>query len=113
MDPIMVGFKYLGYNLKPLGYSIKDWKWILKEIEKRISHWYFRLLSLGGKLILIREVLIGLPVYWFTLAPVPKSIFNRLRQLIFAFLLGNSSDNHRMQLAISWQSLSRPKEFGG
>ena len=25
MDPISMGFKYLGYFLKPLGYKINDW----------------------------------------------------------------------------------------
>ena len=25
MDPITVGFKYLGFNLKPLGYHTSDW----------------------------------------------------------------------------------------
>ena len=29
MEPIVSGFKYLGYYLKPLGYSIKDWRWFL------------------------------------------------------------------------------------
>ena len=38
MDLIMMGFNCLGYFLKPLGYGIKDWHWILKRFEKRISH---------------------------------------------------------------------------
>ena len=88
MDPIMLGFKYLGYFLKPLGYGIKDWHWILKRFEKRISHWTFRLLSLGGRLILIKVVLNGFPVYWFALAHVPKSILNKLKKYIFSFLWG-------------------------
>ena len=25
MDPITIGFKYLGYHLKPLGYKSNDW----------------------------------------------------------------------------------------
>ena len=38
MDSILVGFKYLGYYLKPLGYGIKDWNWILNFFERMISH---------------------------------------------------------------------------
>ena len=96
MDPILVGFEYLGYYLKPLGYGINDWQWILKNFEKRLSHWSYRLLSLGGRLILIRAVLTGMPVYWFALAPVPKSILNRLRQFIFSFLWGSTMDKQSL-----------------
>ena len=34
MEPIVVGFKYLGYYLKPLGYGIKDWRWFILKFEK-------------------------------------------------------------------------------
>ena len=37
VDPIQVGFKYLGYYIKPLGYEVKDWLWFLKKFEKRIK----------------------------------------------------------------------------
>ena len=63
LDPIEVGFKYLSYYLKPLSYGINDQRWILKNFERRISHSSYRLLSLGGGLVLIRAVLISLPVY--------------------------------------------------
>ena len=64
MDPLTTGFKYLGYRLKPLGYCANDWRWIISMFEKIISNWVYRLLSLGGRLILVRFVLSGLAVYW-------------------------------------------------
>ena len=30
MEPLTVGFKYLGYYIKPLGYGIRDWHWFIK-----------------------------------------------------------------------------------
>ena len=50
------GFKYLGYFIKPSGYLVKDWHWILSKFEKQILHWTNRLLSLGGRLVLIKSV---------------------------------------------------------
>ena len=47
------GFNYLGYFLKPSGYLVKDWHWLISKFEKRISHWTYRLLSMGGRLVLI------------------------------------------------------------
>ena len=46
MDPITVGFKYIGYRLKPLGYCANYWRWIINNFETRISNWAYRLLSL-------------------------------------------------------------------
>ena len=53
MEHITSGFKYLGYFLKPLGYRVNDWKWLIQRYESKISHWAHKFLSLGGRLILI------------------------------------------------------------
>ena len=81
VDPIHMGFKYLGYFIKPLRYEVKEWRWLLNNFKKRINHWSYKLLSLGGILVLICVVLTSLPVYWFSLALVPKTILRRMRQL--------------------------------
>ena len=78
MAPITVGFKYIGYRLKPLGYCANYWRWIINNFETRISNWAYRLLSLGGRLILVRSILSGLAAYWFALARIPKSILHSL-----------------------------------
>ena len=54
MEPLSMGFKYLGYYLKPLGYCVNEWHWLIKKFEKRICNWTYRLLSLGGRLILVK-----------------------------------------------------------
>ena len=84
-------FKYLGFFIKPLGCLVKYWWWLIRNFEKRIMHWAHKLLSLGGRLVLIHVVLTILSVYWFALAPVPQSILKNLRQMIFDFLWGSSS----------------------
>ena len=98
MEPIAVGFKYLGYYLKPLGYGVKDWRWFLLKFKKKLSNWAYKLLSLGGRFVLIRAILTSLPVYWFALAPIPVSILNKMRQLIFSFLSGSSKNKFHFHL---------------
>ena len=93
MEPIHTGFKYLGFFLKPLRYRVCDWYWLVQKFEKRICNWTHKLLSLGGKLILVQSVLSSLPVYWLGLAPIPASILHKLRSIMFAFLWG-SSETH-------------------
>ena len=71
-DDFRKGFTYLGYFLKPSGYLVKDWLWLVSKFEKKISHWTNRLLSIGGRLVLIRAVLSSIPVYWMALVPIPS-----------------------------------------
>ena len=35
MEPLTVGFKYLGYHLKPLGYHTSDWRWMIDLFERK------------------------------------------------------------------------------
>ena len=53
MEHITKGFKYLRYFIKPLGYKVKDWLWLIQNFERRINHWSHKCLSLGGRLVLI------------------------------------------------------------
>ena len=111
-EHINQGFKYLGYFIKPLGYLVKDWHWILTKFEKRIHHWTNRLLSLGGHLVLIKSVLSSLPVYWMALVPIPQSILEKLRRMIFSFLWGSSSKKKKYHL-VDWHILACPTSLGG
>lgn len=60
---LLEGIKYPGFRLKPDGYKIANWTWLITKVEKRISCWYHRLLSKAGRLILIKSVLEATPVY--------------------------------------------------
>ena len=60
---LSLGLNYLGYFIKPSGYYVKDWLWLIKKFENRIQHWSFKILSMGGRLVLIKVVLTSLPVY--------------------------------------------------
>ena len=98
MEPITTSFMYLGYFLKPLSYRVRDWYWLIKRFEHRISHWSNKLLSLGGRLTLVQAVLNSILVYWMGLALIPVSILNKLRSLAFDFLRGSSEHNRRYHL---------------
>eukprot|EP00253_Pinus_taeda_P025399 PITA_25399 len=56
------GIKYLGFRLKPNGYRIADWLWLIAKVEKRLQVWYHRYLSRAGKLILIKAVIEATPL---------------------------------------------------
>ena len=112
MDLIDSWFKYLGFWHKPLGYCSQDWRWMTKYFENKICHWTSKFLSLGGRLSMIRFVLYGILVYWFSLARILRSILNRLRKCIFTFLWGGTTNKHKLYL-LNWKLLSRPFSLGG
>lgn len=85
---IKEGMKYLGYHLKPSGYSITDWSWILNRYYKRIACWEFKCLSLAGKMILTQTVLVQLIVYWAHLFFILSSIIKKINSLMTIFIWG-------------------------
>jgi len=50
------GLKYLGFRLKPNGYRIADWTWLIAKIESRINIWQQRWLSRVGRLTLLKSI---------------------------------------------------------
>lgn len=63
VSPLHEGPKYLGFHLKPVGYSSAYWSWIHERFIKMIAGWEFKSLSLAGRFILTQTVLVQLLVY--------------------------------------------------
>lgn len=57
------GISYLGYKLKPLGYKIADWVWLIEKLEKSLNMWYLKYLSRDSIITLIKVVLEATHVY--------------------------------------------------
>jgi hypothetical protein len=77
------GLKYLGFQLKPNNYRKGDWKWLIAKLEKRLKGWSFRWLSRAGRLVLEKYVLESIPVYWMSLAWIPKGVLEIARKNLF------------------------------
>ena len=84
--PLGEGFKYLGFFLKPNFYAFKDWMWLFQKVEARVSSWEKRFLSRGGGLVLVKVVLQSIPVYWASIAYIPKGIITKIWKACFTFL---------------------------
>jgi hypothetical protein len=110
--PVDSGFKYLGCFLKPNCYTKSDWRWLEKKFDARISNWSHRWLSLGGRVILVKSVLESIPVYWLSLANIPKCTLNNIRRRMFNFLWTGNKLKEGVHL-ISWKKLAKPKKVGG
>eukprot|EP00253_Pinus_taeda_P022407 PITA_22407 len=112
IQPLDSPFKYLGFWLKPDAYKKEDWNWLIANLEARISHWSFKLLSRVGRLTLIKSVLLAIPVYWAALTWIPKGVLEKIRRLCCRFLWAGSKDNSVLPW-VAWDKLARPKDWGG
>ena len=72
-----------------------------------MSNWTFRILSLGGRLILLNSILGVLPIYWLSLMKIPTSILHRIISLMFNFLWAGSFEKKSIHLE-NWKLLSHP-----
>jgi hypothetical protein len=73
------GLKYLGFILKPCGYSIKDWRWLLGKIERRIHFWCHRWLSRDSRLTFGKINFRSNPCLLdVLLAHIPKGVLDKI-----------------------------------
>ena len=72
---------YLGLPLGAKANSIKMWGPIVEKVESRLAGWKSNLLSMGGRLTMIKSVLACLPVYFMSLFQIPALIKAKLEKI--------------------------------
>jgi len=112
IEPLDGGLKYLGFHLKPNSYRMEDWRWLIGKLEKRILVWSHRWLSRAGRLVLIKSVLEAIPIYWMSLAWIPKGILEKARRLCFSYLWSGNKETRKMPW-VRWGRIALPKSLGG
>jgi hypothetical protein len=55
-----------------------DWKMIEERIEKKLSSWKGKYLSMGGRLVLINLVLTSLTMFMLSFFEVPKEVLEKI-----------------------------------
>ena len=81
-------------------------------MKKKLAGWKGRLLSHGGRLILIKRVLQILPTHIFAAFTPPKSIINRLERIMANFFWGKGEGGLKYHW-VKWDDCCRPTKEGG
>jgi hypothetical protein len=71
-------FRYLGIPMCTRKLSNKDWSVVEERFQKKLSSWKGKLLSSGGRLVLINSVLSSLPMFMMSFFRVPKGVLKKL-----------------------------------
>ncbi|CDP19251.1 unnamed protein product [Coffea canephora] len=104
--------KYLGVPLVRgrMGTTVFDP--LLAKLRARLFRWSSKLLSTGGKIVLIRHVLGSIPLYLLQAIDPPKTVVVALGRICNSFLWDSSVDSKRLHWA-AWEKLCFPVQEGG
>ena len=72
--PIM----YLGIPIHYRKLTNAEWRHVEERLQARLSSWKGKLLSLGGRLVLINSVLTNMVLYMISFFPIPKGVLHKL-----------------------------------
>nr|GFC61147.1 RNA-directed DNA polymerase, eukaryota, reverse transcriptase zinc-binding domain protein [Tanacetum cinerariifolium] len=89
--PMMYLRVHVGSNMCRCGY----WNCIVQKFESKMSRWKARILSVRGRLSLIKAVLGNLPTYYMSLYWMTKTVQKRLESMRNRFFLGGDLDGKK------------------
>jgi hypothetical protein len=81
-----LSINYLDVPLHWKKLNTNHWEFLISKIEKKLQGWKEKLLSLGGKVTLIKSVLCAIPLYWTAIFRIPTLIRKRIEQSCRRFL---------------------------
>ena len=85
---------------------------LCKSVVHKILSWKHRILSPGGRVVLLKHVLSSMPIHLLAAATPPKGVLWELERSMAAFLWGESEHGPRFHW-MKWEALCRPQEEGG
>lgn len=103
---------YLGLPLGASSRDVRKWDKIVEMCKARLPTWKRGIVSKGGKLTLIKHVLLSLLVYQFSLFLAPRSVIKQIERTICKFLwdAANGDKKHHW---VGLKSVCKPLSQGG
>jgi hypothetical protein len=104
--------RYLGILIHFWRLTNAEWKIVEERLQLRLSSWKGKLLSIGGRLVLINSVLSNMVLYMLSFFLLPKGVLSRLDFFRSRFFWQGDSEKKKYRLA-KWSVVCRPKDQGG
>jgi hypothetical protein len=104
--------RYLGIPIQFRRLTNDEWKIVEERLQLRLSSWKGKLLSIGGRLVLINSVLSNMVLYMLSFFLLPKGVLKRLDFFHSRFFWQGDSEKKKYRLT-KWSVVCRPKDQGG
>ncbi|XP_019251272.1 PREDICTED: uncharacterized protein LOC109230201 [Nicotiana attenuata] len=85
---------------------------MIKKMIDKLQSWKGKLLSIGGRAVLISHVIQSMPIHLLSAVKAPASVINKLHKLMGRFFWSSSIEGGHRHWA-SWDTLCLPVEEGG
>nr|GEY85933.1 RNA-directed DNA polymerase, eukaryota, reverse transcriptase zinc-binding domain protein [Tanacetum cinerariifolium] len=111
-EPGSFPFSYLGL---PIGSNMSrsvSWQVLMDRFKARMSGWKANLLSICGRLTLIKSVLGSLGIYYLSIFKVPEMVVKSLESLRVAFFWGGHEDTKKIAW-VKWSNILASLDKGG
>jgi hypothetical protein len=105
-------FKYFGIPMHYRKLNNKDWEMIEERIEKKLSSWKGKYLSVGGHLLLINLMLSSLPMFMLSFFEIPKGVLEKINYFRSRFFWQSDNQKKKYRLA-KWDIVCQHKDQGG
>jgi hypothetical protein len=91
--------RYLGIPIYYRRLTLAEWKIVEDRLQKRLSSWKGKLLSLGGRSVLINLVLSNMVLHMISFFLLPKGILQKLDYYRSRFFWQGDSEKKKYRLA--------------
>ena len=82
-------------------------------METRLGGWRARLLSRGGRLVLLKSVMAAIPIYYMSIFRMPAGVRRRLEKTMRSFFWrGSQPKESRGAALVAWTTVWRPVSQG-
>jgi len=85
---------------------------LISKMARKCSGWQNRMLTKGGKAVLIKSILQSMPVHLFSALNPPKTVIKKVEKILTDFFWGMVDGKTKYHWG-SWKSLAKPTEQGG
>jgi hypothetical protein len=93
-------------------FHLSTWKPIISYIRSRLAAWKGKMLSIAGRISLIKSVLNSLPLFYMSMFLVLKGIIGSISTIIRKFFLSGNLDTFKI-CKVAWFKVIQPKSEGG
>jgi hypothetical protein len=104
--------RYLGILIHYRRLTLFEWKLVEERLQKRLSSWKVKLLSLGGRLILINSVLSNMVMHMISFFILTKGVLHKMDYYRSRFFWQGDSEKKKYRLT-KWSVVCSPKDQGG
>ncbi|XP_019085377.1 PREDICTED: uncharacterized protein LOC104714891 [Camelina sativa] len=103
---------YLGIHESLGGSKTKNFSYVRDRLQNRTTGWTAKLLSKGGKEVMIKSVATAVPTFVMSCYRLPKTITSKLTSAVAKFWWSSNGQSGGMHW-IAWEKLCCSKQMGG